>query len=108
MKKIRFQNGKTVEIDSYNELINSDMLIQLGFWRNGDTDESFTHILLEARSMNLDFFDGAYHFVVFETSQGIGQMHTIWELLEGFQFVTTKNLTSIPNQYNENKKQNRV
>ncbi len=100
MREIKFQCGKKIQIEHTNELISTNMLLDLGFFKLGSTDESFGHIVLEARIMSLEYFDGSYSFVVFKTSQGIGKMHTIWELLDGFEFVTTKKITDYPKQCN--------
>lgn len=72
------------------EIINPKMLLDLGFYRKDkELDNTWCHNELLVRNMILRYFDGAYHFEVIGTIQGIGSMNTMDELIDGFEFVTS-------------------
>lgn len=72
------------------EIINPKMLEDLGFTRRDiGNDEVWQHRELDVRNLLLHDFDGAYHFILRGSIQGLGTMRTFDELIDGFEFITS-------------------
>lgn len=72
------------------------MLQDLGFERVDRDDLTWRHDHLEPFNIRVvDWGNGGWHFVVRNTSQGIGKMKCLDDLIVGFKFVTGKNVLEL-------------